>query len=524
MGSISTTAPDSASIRQSTRRRPRLSVLLLAPVLAVIALTAWSLASPVGASPDDDFHLTSIWCANVIGAATCQPGNTAGSRVVPKAFVGNPCFVRQPETSAQCEATVVAANSSVVAQTDRGNFVGGYPPVYYATMSAFVGPDIATSVVVMRVVNVLLFVGLTTALFVFMPRRRRPVLVWGWLASTVPLGLFIIASNNPSSWAVTGVGTSWIALLAWFESSGRRKIALGAIFAIAVLMAAGSRSDGAIYAGLGIAVVLGLTFQPARKFFLDAILPAVLAVVCLAFFVTAGQSLSAVNGFGHEAATGGVPTGTSGLLIDNILNVPSLWAGVFGSWELGWLDTAMPAIVAFGSLACFVAVGVVGFRSLGRRKAIALAVVVLLLWVIPVYVLTKSGDAVGNQVQPRYLLPLIVLFAGLLVMQGGARPFRFTRGQLILVVATLSVVQAIALHTNMRRYVTGLDQQGFNLNTNAEWWWNIAISPMAVMIIGSVAYAGLLAILARHLSGKRADVEPSRESLPVLSAPATPIS
>ena len=32
--------------------------------LALVAVgLAWSLASPAGSSPDDDFHLASIWCA-----------------------------------------------------------------------------------------------------------------------------------------------------------------------------------------------------------------------------------------------------------------------------------------------------------------------------------------------------------------------------------------------------------------------------------------------------------------------------
>ena len=33
------------------------------------------------------------------------------------------------------------------------------------------------------------------------------------------------------------------------------------------------------------------------------------------------------------------------LFVTNFLNVPSLWAGVFGFKGLGWLDTFMPAVV-----------------------------------------------------------------------------------------------------------------------------------------------------------------------------------
>jgi len=61
-----------------------------------------------------------------------------------------------------------------------------------------------------------------------LPLRRRSTLLWGWIVSIVPLGLFLIASNNPSSWALIGIGSAWLALLGYLETHGKRKIALGA--------------------------------------------------------------------------------------------------------------------------------------------------------------------------------------------------------------------------------------------------------------------------------------------------------
>jgi hypothetical protein len=158
----------------------------------------------------------------------------------------------------------------------------------------------------------------------------------------------------------------------------------------------------------------------------------------------------------------------------------------------------MPALVSFGSLACFVLVASVGFGKLSNRKALVVAAVAGILVVLPVFVLTRGADAVGQQVQPRYILPLIILLAGLLLLRADTRAVIFSRGQIILVAITLAVVQLIALHTTMRRYITGTDNQGFNLNAGIEWWWSIPLSPMVVFIAGSLAYAGLVAILARE--------------------------
>lgn len=483
--------------------------IYLVPVLALVALSAWAFASPIGSSPDDDFHLTSIWCASASPDANCTPGATATSREVPKAMATPPCFWLDATKSAACQAKT-GFDTKDTASTIRGNFVGGYPPVFYAFMGIFVGPSIVVSALIMRLVSVILFVALTSVLFVLLPRTRRPALAWSWIITTVPLGLFIIASNNPSSWAITGVGSAWIALLGWFETSGRRKVGLGIVFAIAVVMASGARGDGAIYAALGIVVVLFLTFTRSRRFLVNAILPIALLAVCVYFFISAQQVISGLNGFGgpNSPAAGGTRA-LGPLLISNLLNIPALWVGIFGSFGLGWLEVGMPQIVIFGALGAFLVVAAVGFGRLTIRKAVSLAAVGLALVVVPVFVLTRGGDLVGEQVQPRYILPMIILLAGLLVLQAGRLPIRFTRGQVILVTLTLTVIQAIALHTTLRRYITGAGKGGWNLDAGIKWWWDSPIAPMAVLIIGSLCYAGAIWILSWEVTRGPSSLEPT---------------
>jgi hypothetical protein len=189
-----------------------------------------------------------------------------------------------------------------------------------------------------------------------------------------------------------------------------------------------------------------------------------------------------------------------GLLAYNLLNVPSLWIGAFGGWALGWLDTPIPAAVTFFGIAVFVGVGFAGLAVLTRRKALVIVSVGLVLWILPTYVLTQGGDKVGEQVQPRYILPLIVLMGGLLVLQAGHRRFSLGRVQSIAVVIALSAANLVALHMNMRRYITGNDVPGWNLNAGAEWFWSGAPAPMVVWGIGALSFAGLLLVLARELS------------------------
>lgn len=486
----------------------RLKAIHFAPALAVVALLAWAFASPIGAAPDDDFHLVSTWCA-VSGGTTCAPGDSATTRRVPKALVGATCYAQKPEQSAACQNSLDFTGDATEL-TKRGNFAGGYPPVYYAFMHMFVGHNIELSALVMRFVNILIFVGLVTALFLLLPVERRPTLIWTWVISTVPMGLFLLASNNPSGWAIAGVGTGWLALLGYFESTGWRKWALGATATVATLMAAGSRGDAAAFAILGVGAVFILTFPRERSawknYVIDAILPVVLVVGSALLFLTAQQTASGLTGFSNlasseaDASTGAQNLTGFGRFAYNLLNIPFLWAGNFGEWGLGWLDTYMPAIVSFGATAVLVSVGFVAVSAMWGRKAVVVAGAALTLVVVPVYVLTAGGDIIGEAVQPRYVLPLIALLVGLILLTRQHNRFTFTRFQSILIVGTLSVVNFIALYINLRRYVVGASASGWNLDENPGWWWNMAVSPMAVCLIGSLSFAATVAIMVYEVT------------------------
>ncbi|WP_168626435.1 MULTISPECIES: DUF2142 domain-containing protein [unclassified Cryobacterium] len=482
----------------------------LAPVLALVALSAWAFASPIGAGPDDDYHLVSVWCANG-GSAECTPGAEWNNRTVTQALPGVACYAQDASRSAGCQNEVWSTLMEQRALSERGNFVGEYPHVYYSSMRILAGGDIQTSALVMRLINAALFVGLATALAWLLPAQRRRTLLWGWVVVLVPLGMFLIPSNNPSGWAITGVGTAFLALLGWFETHGRRRWALGALYLVGVLMAAGARGDAAVYAAGATVTVLILTAARQRQWALHAILPLAGFIIAVLFFSTSGQAGVFAAGFsGGGGATipissdqTGVeaPLAGFGLAAYNLLMLPFLWTGVWGSWSLGWLDTQLPAIVQWAATAAFVVFGFAGIGLLTWRKAIATGGVLFVLIALPVHVLTAGGDKVGANLQPRYLLPLIVLLVFLLVFEPAGARLRFTRVQTFVILGAVALANLVSLQVNIRRYVTGADQQGLNLDSGAEWWWaGFPVGPTAVWVVGSLAYAGLLAVLWPQLS------------------------
>ena len=493
------------------KRAARFPAIVLVPVFMLIALLCWAFASPIGSSPDDDYHLTSSWCGLGDRAGLCEsvPGHP-DERVVPFGAGQTNCdrhFAGSVET---CPIDGLAPDSPIV--TSRGNFVATYPPVFYAVMGVFASTDYTVAAMVMRIVNIILFVGISSLLYFLLNPSRRRTLLWAWSIVIVPLGAFLVASNNPSAWAVISGGTLWLALVGYFEQRGWRGIVLGCVAALSLVMGAGARADSALYSVVAVAVAVLMTFAKSRLFFLKAILPLAFVVVAIVFYFTANQSSVAAGGLAGQHVAN--VTGGASLIWNNLLQLPGLWAGVLGTWGLGWLDTLMPATVYIFGILAFGATTFTGLVSVNWRKIVALAGIGALLVAIPSWILYKGHATVGQEVQPRYIMPLIIMFAGIALLQAGPRLIRFTRVQTIVVVIAVSIANAVALHTTMHRYISGPGMEGLSLNHFVHWWWKIPVSPTIVWLIGSVAFAAAVAVALWLASAYRTPVDVAREVRP----------
>jgi hypothetical protein len=151
----------------------------------------------------------------------------------------------------------------------------------------------------------------------------------------------------------------------------------------------------------------------------------------------------------------------------------------------------MPAIVWATTLSIYSTLIFASVKWFSWRQAIAISAVFFALIAIPLYILTVSGLSVGQQVQPRYLLPLIALLGAAVVFrESTSSGLELTRGQAWIIGTGLFIANTIAIHLNARRYITGMDQQGVNLDKNIEWWWtNFPLSPNLVTWSASIAFA-----------------------------------
>ncbi|GAB3616046.1 hypothetical protein GCM10027416_06030 [Okibacterium endophyticum] len=253
-----------------------------------------------------------------------------------------------------------------------------------------------------------------------------------------------------------------------------------------------------MYIGLSVVGAVILTMKRDRRYVLSLAVPAIIGIIALFFFLRSGQANAAVEGLPNANAEA---ISTPVLAIISFINIPDLWAGIFGKWGLGWLDTQLPSAVWVIGSAIFAAVVFLGLSAVNRRKVISFVLIFVCCWAIPTVLQTKSGAFVGEHVQPRYILPLLTLLAGFALLSNSSDRIRFTRVQRTAIALGLTFANSLALHTNIRRYTTGTDILTFNLDSHIEWWWTVAPSPMTIWILGTIAFGAVMLLLSRAVDG-----------------------
>ncbi len=487
----------------------------LALLGAVLTLGAWLYASPPGSSPDDGYHLGSIWCSRGYMPDRCLEAIGQGDpdiALTPAVLGELTCVGGDGRRSAGCQVGIYDRLDGQY-QLTPANLRGVRATLYYWVAHGLVSDDIAASVARIRVANAalaLLLVGLTAA--VATPAIRRAVLVV-WLVASIPLGLFLITSLNSTAWGLAGLGTFWANIATSMTSDDRRRrfAAIG-LAIIGVVIALGSRTEAAAHlAVMTLALAIWWVFelrtsqrqrsQRARRI-----------TISLTFIATLGALIAAARFSALDyllKSTSGLPAGWNRLVARGISNpvltlaaeTPQLWSGSLGTWSLGWLDTNMPSIVWLGVVSTFVALGTLGLIGASRGRSAAVLVVLAGFLALPVVSLLSVGLVVLESLQPRHYIPLLYTLLGLaLIRSRGQALIALGRGTHLSIVSVITVAHSTALTVNINRYTRGLTEFLYiDTNRDIEWWWGgSAPSPDVVWVLGSLGF-GLLAFFVLGL-------------------------
>jgi Predicted membrane protein (DUF2142) len=460
-------------------------------LIGVLGLS-WSLSSPIGSSPDDDFHLASIWCGSFASNQNCvEEGlNENGEKrvKVPATISGSIfCFVFNSNESAACQG-----------QPDPEQFNDGrankdsYPPGFYAVMSFFVKGSANESVVSMRLFSWSLATFLVGSAGLVLNHSLRRLYYLTTLITFVPLGVFLIASTNPSGLVIASIAAFWplaYSLTRTNALSRRQAMARWALVGLVLLVATMSRGDAPGFLVVVFLAVLVLNQAWKKSVWKNVAALSTLLAGALLFSQLYGHSVVAQT----SESLGETAVGWTENLWRNFTELPSLWIGSFGFWGLGWLDTPMPNAVGMLIVLSFAGCIFLGFERMDWGKAASLGILLAVLIVAPLVMLKNFGSVVGENVQPRYLLPLLPIFLlTSLTSADDSRPVILRRPNRLLLWCAMAIAHAVALHANFRRYLTGIDIRNFDLNRGREWWWPLTTSPMTFWFVGSLAFAVLL--------------------------------
>ena len=468
----------------------RILPFTLAALGAFLALGMWAFASPPGSGPDDDFHLPSIWCSHGKVDGICDPefeGDGFGKTPTPLSPSAI-CFAFKSEESAACQAKMFDWQNNELAGS-RTNENARFPNGFYWTLNFLISDNTLNSAMLMRIFNSLLAVSLLFTTLIFASPRSRVSLIASWAVVSVPLAMFTIPSTNPSSWSIIGIGTYWVSLLSYLRSTTLKySVANGILLSISGLLTIQSRSEASPYLILSTLIVLIINFNWNKVFSINKkfLLPSFILLLASYEFLTTPSTLGWSTGL-----PGGDPNRNSNeLWFRNISEWPTFITGSLGGWPLGWLDVPLPTMVYFCVMFAFAGVLFSGFEYMNWRKSFALLLILSTLIILPLRILALGKNYVGENVQPRYFLPLLFLLVGIAVFSPkNVEAYYLSHTQVIIASLLMTNAHAFALHFTMRRYLTGSDVVDWNLNKNVEWWWSFMPSPMTSWALASLGFA-----------------------------------
>ena len=520
--------PASADVpaRQATdsaRVHPLVAVLVLVAAVIVASL-AWVVASPVGASPDEDFHVGAMWCPPPIEDSGCQIGTKDGRKavIVPQTLAKEnvTCYAYDHDNSARC---TFAASDDLTAPTLRWDD-GNYPWGYYQFAHLFVQHSTNRAVLTLRVFNTLLAITLLGSIIALADSGLRRAIAVALTTAWLPMGFYFIAGMNPSSWAMTGTFAFAAGLLAATRSVGARRVGLIACAVAGAVLACTSRGDSAFFLFV-VSVALACAVRPCARLVPEAIVACAASLVGI--WVMSGTNASA-NLATTEASA--ASPGRRAIFMQNLEAIPSYLAGFVG-YRIGpgWNDVSYAGTVSYGALIVVCAVICWALVSLTWRKAVSSFVILGAIVGVPVVIGVQGRFSNVEFYQPRYMLPLFAVFMLMLlappVARGASRPkgsapMRLPTSMVgkaggIAVAFLWTVTNARALYLVIERYAFGrtshaqpLDLATRNLSAGNEWWWPGApLGPMAVWLIGAAAgaLANVLTVSLLSRSSTRED-------------------
>ena len=467
-------------------------------ISSFIFLGSWALSSPIGSSPDEGSHLVGIWCTEINKSVKCN--NSEGPSKFSSQLSGDEsCYLYDADQSAGC----------LQSQEEVYKELSGFNEIkFYNFLNSFVSDNIIMSVIIMRFINVFILSVCIVFAFIYLRKDIFVGTVFSFMTVGLPLGFYLVTSINTTSWVILGSIFFIPYIFEIVTNLSVRTIPLIIVTMLLTYIYLGSRQDGILFLGISIVSSIPILAYKIKNFDffikmlkhnnLSRIVISLISLITLYLIYFVSSEISKRASLGLYASTQNVTNW------DIVYRFTSLISGALGGWGLGSLEVDMPGVVSVSSLFIFFSVIFISLgKSVIHSKLTLLIYVYFLIFVIWIF-LFKSQLFVGQWLQPRYILPIMfglmsTSFVG--IRQDLDKTFV---SQIKIFIFLSTVCFAIGQHTLLRRYTHGLDELYLNLDQNKEWWWNfLPISPMQLLMIGTISYFATWLILLKRLNSNQ---------------------
>lgn len=477
------TAPAPVNTITATRRTVRLRrwwIFCLSWLLLSVLSIAWSITTPVSASPDEPAHI--IKAASVArGQFIGEPSPDGHIVQVPRYIASTQaetCFAFQPNIAADCAIPLTGPPSEVISSSTTA---GLYNPVYYLLVgwpSLLIGD--ATGIYVMRAVS-----GILASLFL----AFTVLIAYGWRRNILPLAalgvavppmlLFLNGSVNPNGVETTATLAVFTAMLAIVMQPNERLLAERSLILLAgAAVAVNARGLSPLWVLVAIFTPLLLIswtqiWKLLRKPMVLVAVGGTAATTAFALFWLAGTNslASAVTDKDASRAFPGVGASPITGFVNTIRETFGYAQTMIGNF--GWLDTPAPA-TAYFVWAVFAGVLLLaGFSVLRGRRLLFAAVLVGLYLLVPPVIQAAYITGGGMIWQGRYNLPLFAMFAfGVAVVLAERLPGLdeaiLARFSLLIWLGWL-LAQYLSFATALKRYAVGSNGSWKDVLLAPEW-------------------------------------------------------
>jgi hypothetical protein len=467
-------------------------------ISSFIFLGSWALSSPIGSSPDEGSHLVGIWCTEINKSVKCN--NSEGPSKFSSQLSGDEsCYLYDADQSAGC----------LQSQEEVYKELSGFNEIkFYNFLNSFVSDNIIMSVIIMRFINVFILSVCIVFAFIYLRKDIFVGTVFSFMTVGLPLGFYLVTSINTTSWVILGSIFFIPYIFEIVTNLSVRTIPLIIVTMLLTYIYLGSRPDGILFLGISIVSSIPILAYKIKNFNffikmlkynnLSRVVISLISLITLYLIYFVSTEIGKRASLGLYASTQNVTNWDIGY------RFTSLISGALGGWGLGSLEVDMPGVVSVSSLFIFFSVIFISLgKSVIHSKLTLLIYAYFLIFVIWIF-LFKSQLFVGQWLQPRYILPIMfglmsTSFVG--IRQDLDKTFIY---QIKIFIFLSTVCFAIGQHTLLRRYTHGLDELYLNLDQNKEWWWNfLPISPMQLLMIGTISYFATWLILLKRLNSNQ---------------------